>query len=91
MAEYIYALTGAVLLSELFMLLMPEGKMKGFARTAVGMLLMLMLLIPMKSCSLREITAVRGHAQENAYKTFYSDIIMDIYTDALDNQEMADG
>ena len=92
MAEYIYVLTGAVLLSELFMLLMPEGKLKRFAQTAVGMMLMLMLLIPLKNCSLQDFSAGQKAAQESAYKKSYSDIIMDIYTDALENQEnTADG
>ena len=92
MAEYIYALTGAVLVSELFMLLMPEGKLKGFARMAVGIMLMLMLLHPLKNCSLQEIAPGEKNAPQSAYKTSYSDIIMDIYTDAMEEQgERSDG
>jgi len=92
MTEYIYALTGTVLVGELFMLLMPDGKLKNFAKTAVGILLMLMLLYPLKNCSLQEVSFREKSRQQSAYKTSYSDIIMDIYTNAVENQEgNADG
>ena len=92
MADYIYALTGAVLVSELFMLLMPEGKLRRFARTAVGLLLMLMILLPLKNCSLRELSIGTEKTVENKHKISYSDIIMDIYTDAMEEQgERPDG
>ena len=92
MAEYIYALTGAVLVSELFMMLMPEGKLRRFARTAVGLLLMLMILLPLKECSAREFSFGVEKPQGNAHKISYSDIIMDIYTDAMEKQgEGSDG
>ena len=92
MADYIYALTGAVLVSELFMLMMPEGTLRRFARTAVGLLLMLMILLPLKNCKSEELTFGWEQAPENAHKTSYSDIIMDIYTEAMENQgESPDG
>ncbi len=86
MADYIYALTGAVLVSELFMLLIPEGTLRRFARTAVGLLLMLMILLPLKNCSLKEFSIGRDPAHESTHKTSYSDIIMDIYTEAMEEQ-----
>ena len=89
MAEYIYALTGAVLVSELFMLLMPEGKLKIFARTAAGMLMMLMMLVPLKGCPHAEVFPIGQKSEQSANKASYSDIIMDIYTEALEEREAA--
>lgn len=92
MADYIYTLTGAVLVSELFVILMPEGRLRRFARTAVGILLMLMILFPLKNCSVQELSIGTEKTAENAHKTSYSDIIMDIYTDAMEEQgERSDG
>ena len=92
MADYIYALTGAVLVSELFMMLMPEGNLRRFARTAVGILLMLMILFPLKNCSFREFSIRTVKDTGNTHKISYSDIIMDIYTDAMEEQgERPDG
>ena len=89
MAEYIYAVTGAVLISEMCMMLMPEGGMKRFAKTAVGILLMLMLLMPLRNCSVEELFPENFTQKQNsAYKTSYSDIIMDIYTQAMENAEV---
>ena len=88
MAEYIYAVTGAVLVSEMCMMLMPEGAIKRFAKTAVGVLLMLMMLIPLKDCQKKEFSVWKGTEAENpAYKTTYSDIIMDIYERTMENAE----
>lgn len=91
MAEYIYAVTGAVLVSEMCMMLMPEGAMKRFARTAVGVLLMLMMLIPLQNCPKKEFSIGKGTEEESAaYKTTYSDIIMDIYERTMENTEEDD-
>lgn len=92
MAEYIYAVVGTVFLSELCMMLMPEGGMKRFAKTAVGVLVMLMLLTTPEKCSLQKITwSKRDTPAENAYKTSYSDIIMEIYTRESERAEGKDG
>ena len=92
MAESIYAVVGTVFLSELCMMLMPEGGMKRFVKTAVGVLVMLMLLTPLEKCSLQKITLSKRDAPaENAYKTSYSDIIMEIYTRESERAEGKDG
>lgn len=89
MREYIYAVTGAVLLSEMCMMLMPEGGMKRFAKTAVGVMVMMMLLLPLQRCSQGEFSVKNFFSEEpSAYKTSYSDIIMDIYTRAMENGEV---
>lgn len=93
MSNYIYAVTGAVVVSELCMMLMPEGGMKRFVKTAVGVLLMMMLILPLQNCSENVFVMENlfsGETQTN--KLSYSDIIMDIYTQAMENAEVeADG
>ena len=70
------------------MMHLPEGAMKRFARTAVGVLLMFMLLLPLQNCEKQEISFRESSAEENAaYKTSYSDIIMDIYERTMKNAE----
>jgi len=83
MAEYVYAVTGAVMVSELCMMLLPEGSMKRFAKTAVGVLVMMFMILPLQKCSAEEITFQRNETK-TMYKTSYSNIIMDIYTQAME-------
>ena len=88
MSEYIYTVTGAVLVGELCMMLLPEGAMKRFARTAVGVMLMIAMLLPLQNCEKKAFSFAESTAKENAaYKTSYSDIIMDIYERTMENTE----
>ena len=50
MKEYILAISAAIIMTEIILMLMPDGGMKKFARIALGILLMLMIITPVKSC-----------------------------------------
>ena len=82
MKEYILAISAEIIMTEIILMLMPDGGMKKFARIALGILLMLMIITPVKSC---EIDVPETDADNNNTGLTYSKIIMDVYNEAMSN------
>ncbi len=78
---YVFAAAAAVLISEVVLMLMPDGGMKRFARIAAGVLIMTMLISPLRSCRLERL----GRREQKSAAISYTDIIMDVYNEAVKN------
>lgn len=87
MKEYILSLVGAVLISELFLMIMPEGGMKKYTRMAACMVIMMLLISPVRQCSPAKFAA--SPVEESPVQ--YSDIIFDVYNALAENKDNMNG
>lgn len=83
MREYILSISAAIILTEIILMLMPEGGIKKFARTALGILLMILILSPLENCG--SILPEQPDAAYEKSDITYSGIIMDVYNEAMSN------
>lgn len=74
-----------VIISEMLIMLLPSGKMKKFSRLAVGIIAMVMLIMPAKSCKEDIEITVPEITEEYQNNLTYSDIIWDVYKRELEN------
>ena len=69
--EFLRYIIYAAMLAEVVILIMPSGSMKKYVKLSAGILITLMLLSPIASCSNENISAGK--------------IITDVYNDLLQN------
>lgn len=81
MKEYLISIGSILIVSEVLLMLMPEGGAKRISKFASGLLVMIMLIIPVKQCDV-SLDAVE---EESNTSVTYSEIIMDVYNDLMIN------
>ncbi len=60
MKEYLISFAAALIITEILIMLMPDGGIKKFVRMAAGLLIMTFALLPVKSCDFKELRSARS-------------------------------
>lgn len=86
---YVAAAAVTVVVMEMALSIMPEGSMKSMGKMAAGICILLMLITPVKSCSLEtgDFHLEQSASQEAEQKKSYDDIIMDVYNRKIQNMD----
>lgn len=79
--DYLIAVTVAIIISEMLLSLLPEGGVKRFVRFAAGILLIVMILNPIKGCTMPELSNRSVDSKKS-----YSEIIWDVYSEGIENK-----
>lgn len=88
MIEFVAGVLGVILLSEIMLMIMPDGSIKRYVRLAAGVLAATMMIAPIRSCGINGGTVIEqsGEQQVCSDERTYSDIIMDVYNQAMENK-----
>ncbi len=83
-SEALYSVAVCVVITEVLLCLLPDGSLKRFCRFAIGMLLSIMLLGVVATCSLDFDISFSEQVELNTEKN-YKDVVEDVYNKAQEN------